>query len=135
MTVATISAPQLRSLFEARWQADKDALALGLHVAHPCQAPEEVEFAFGKAQVVRADTVFQIREKLMAAERNKERIVLLTKLDKGKLGNDVVARLARNRLFHIDHFASLCPCSRPRNSIPWSPIQPLPRRCSNASTA
>ncbi len=108
MTVATISAPQLRSLFEARWQADKDALALGLHVAHPCQAPEEVEFAFGKAQVVRADTVFQIREKLMAAERNKERIVLLTKLDKGKLGNDVVARLARNRLFHIDHFASLC---------------------------
>ena len=108
MTVATISAPQLRSLFEARWQADTDALALGLHVAHPCQVPEEVEFAFGKAQVVRADTVFQIREKLMAAERNKERIVLLTKLEKGKLGNDVVARLARNRLFHIDHFASLC---------------------------
>jgi hypothetical protein len=108
MTVATISAPQLRSLFEARWQADKDALALGLHVAHPCQAPEEVEFAFGKAQVVWADTVFQIREKLMSAERNKERIILLTKLEKGKLGNDVVARLARNRLFHIDHFASLC---------------------------
>jgi hypothetical protein len=108
MTVATISAPQLRSLFEARWQADKDALALGLHVAHPCQAPDEVEFAFGKAQVVRADTVFQVREKLMSAERNKERIILLTKLDKGKLGNDVVARLARNRLFHIDHFASLC---------------------------
>jgi hypothetical protein len=83
MTVATISAPQLRSLFEARWQADKDALALGLHVAHPCQAPDEVEFAFGKAQVVRADTVFQIREKLMSAERNKERIILLTKLEKG----------------------------------------------------
>jgi hypothetical protein len=108
MTVATISAPQLRSLFEARWQADQDALALGLHIAHPCQAPDEVEFAFGKAQIVRADTVFQIREKLMSAERNKERIILLTKLEKGKLGNDVVARLARNRLFHIDHFASLC---------------------------
>jgi hypothetical protein len=108
MTVATISAPQLRSLFETRWQADQDAVALGLHVAHPCQAPDEVEFAFGKAQVVRADTVFQIREKLMSAERNKERIILLTKLEKGTLGNDVVARLARNRLFHIDHFASLC---------------------------
>jgi len=108
LNVTKLTPHQLRSLFEARWQADKDALALGLHVAHPCQAPDEVEFAFGKAQVVRADTVFQIREKLMAAERKKERIILLTKLDKGKLGNDVVARLARNRLFHIDHFASLC---------------------------
>lgn len=108
MTVATMTSQHLRSLFEAKWQADKDAVALGLHVAHPCQAPDEVEFAFGKAQVVRADTVFQIREMLMAAERNKKRIILLTKLEKGKLGNDVVARLARNRLFHIDHFASLC---------------------------
>ena len=49
MTVATISAPQLRSLFEARWQADKDALALGLHVAHPCQAPDEVELRWAIA--------------------------------------------------------------------------------------
>ena len=40
--------------------------------------------------------------------RAKGRIILLTKLQQGDLGNDVVARLARSRLFPIDHWASLC---------------------------
>ena len=39
---------------------------------------------------------------------SKGRIILLTKLQQGDLGNDVVARLARSRLFAIDHWASLC---------------------------
>src|ERR1700722_19580976 len=106
--MTTLSSQQLRSLVEERWQLDKDAVAFGLHVAHPWRTPNEVEFAFGKAQVVRADTVFQVREALLSAERNKSRIILLTKLQSGELGNDVVARLARSRLFPIDHFASLC---------------------------
>ena len=108
MSMATVSAQQLRSLVEDRWQPDKDAVALGLHVAHPWRTPNEVDFAFGKAQVVRADTVFQVREALLAAERTNSRIILLTKLQSGQLGSDVVARLARSRLFAIDHLASLC---------------------------
>ena len=81
---------------------------MGLHVARPWKGPSDVEFDFGKAHVVRADTVFQIREALLDAERSKGRIILLTKLRQGDLGNDVVARLARSRLFPIDHWASLC---------------------------
>ena len=67
-----------------------------------------MEFEFGKAQVVRADTVFRIREALRDAERSKDRIILLTSLQQADLGHDVVARLARSRLFAIDHWASLC---------------------------
>jgi hypothetical protein len=67
-----------------------------------------VEFNFGKAHVVRADTVFQVREALLHAERSEGRIILLTRLRQGDLGNDVVGRLARSRLFAIDHWASLC---------------------------
>jgi hypothetical protein len=67
-----------------------------------------VEFDFGKASVVRADTVFQVREELLSAERQNRRIILLTKLQQGDLGHDVVARLARSRLFPVDHWASLC---------------------------
>jgi hypothetical protein len=108
MNVGTFSIQQLRSLVEDKWQRDEDALAVGLHVTNSWSGPSEVEFDFGKARVVRADTVFQVRQALSSAERSKGRIILLTKLQQGDLGNDVVARLARSRLFAVDHWASLC---------------------------
>lgn len=108
MTVGTLSSQQLRSLVEDKWQSDEEAVAVGLHVAQPWRSPSDLDFDFGKAQVVRADTVFQVREALLDAERKKEKIILLTKLQQADLGHDVVARLARSRLFAIDHWASLC---------------------------
>lgn len=108
MSTITLNPQQLRSLVEEKWQKDEDAVAVGLHVTSRWQGPKEVEFDFGKAQVVHADTVFQVREALLSAERAKDRIILLTKLQQGDLGHDVVARLARSRLFPIDHWASLC---------------------------
>jgi hypothetical protein len=108
MSIGTLSSQQLRSLVEDKWQRDADAVAIGLHVARPWKTPNVVDFDAWKAQVVRADTVFQVREALLDAERSKGRIILLTKLRQGDLGNDVVARLARSRLFAIDHWASLC---------------------------
>ena len=108
MSVGVLSPQQLRSIVEEKWQRDEDAVAVGLHVNAPWLGPGEVEFDFGKAQVVRADTVFQVREALREAERNKGRIILLTRLQQTDLGHDVVARLARCRLFAIDHWATLC---------------------------
>ena len=67
-----------------------------------------MEFDFGKAQVVRADTVFGVRQALRDAEKAGGRIILLTGLQQADLGHDVVARLARSRLFAIDHWATLC---------------------------
>src|SRR5262245_37550749 len=103
-----LSTQQLRSLVEEKWQRDEEATAVGLHVTTAWRGPSEVEFEFGKAQVVRADTVFQVREALLDAERRKGKIILLTTLRQTDLGHDVVARLARSRLFPIDHWASLC---------------------------
>jgi len=108
VSIGTLSAQQLRSLVEDKWQGDLDAIAVGLHVAQPWNSPKVVEFEFGKAHVVRADSVFQVREAMLDAERSKGRIIVLTKLRQGDLGNDVIARFARSRLFSIDHWASLC---------------------------
>lgn len=108
MSIGTLSAQQLRSIAEEKWESDTDALAVGLHVSATWSGPGEVEFPFGKAQVVRADTVFQVREALRDAERSQDRIILLTRLQQADLGHDVVARLARSRLFAIDHWATLC---------------------------
>jgi hypothetical protein len=104
----TILSPnQIRTIIEDKWQRDSDALAVGLHVSSSMKGPTEVEFEFGKAKVVRADTVFAVREALLAAEREQQRLVLLTGLQQKDLGLDVVARLARSRLFAVDHWASL----------------------------
>jgi PglZ domain len=108
MTVAAISPQQLRSLVEDKWQRDQEAAAVGLHVTTAWRGPAEVEFDFGKASVVRADTVFQVREALLSAESQSRRIILLTRLQRTDLGQDVLARLARCRLFPIDDWASLC---------------------------
>lgn len=112
--MAALSASQIRSIVEERWQRDVSALAVGLHVAPAIDGPAEVEFDFGRAQVVRADTVFEFREALLAAEKDQHRLVLLTGLQQNDLGHDVVGRLVRSRLFPIDHWASLCSLFRAR---------------------
>lgn len=104
----TLTSTQLRTLIDDKWQRDLDAVAVGLHVTPSWHGPSEVEFAFGKADVVRADTVLEVREALRAAEKDSSRIVLFTGLQQSDLGHDVVARLARARLFTVDHWASLC---------------------------
>ena len=108
MSVGTLSPQQLRSIVEEKWDRDDGALAVGLHVAASWTGPAEVEFEFGKAQVVRADTVFGVRQALRDAEKSGGRIILMTGLQQADLGHDVVARLARSRLFAIDHWATLC---------------------------
>lgn len=108
MSTATLTQQQLRSIVEERWQRDPDAYAVGLHVANGLKFPSDFDFDSAKVSVVRADTVFQVREALLDAERARKRIVLLTKLHETELGHDVVARLARSKLFPINHWASLC---------------------------
>src|SRR5262249_35786192 len=65
---SAISPQQLRSIVEEKWLRDEEAAAVGLHVPTTWRGPSEVQFDFGKASVVRADTVFQVREALRAAE-------------------------------------------------------------------
>ena len=108
MTIGTLNPQQLRSIVEEKWHSDDRAVAFGLHVSPQWKAPAEVELGVGSTRVLRVDTVVQIREALLEAEKNKTRVILLTKLQQGELGQDVVARLARSRLFAIDHVASLC---------------------------
>ena len=55
-----LSSQQLRSLVEDKWQRDADAVAIGLHVAQPWKTPAIVDFDAWKAQVLRADIVFQV---------------------------------------------------------------------------
>ena len=105
-----LSPQQIRSICEDLWREDADASAFGLHVSSSIKGPTEVDFGdeFGVAHVLRADSVFEIREALLDAEEKNSRIILLTKLQQSDLGLDVVGRLARSRVFPFNHVASLC---------------------------
>lgn len=86
MALGILNAQQLRTIVEEKWQSDPDAIAFGLHVSSNWKGPSEVECDFGTAHVLRADTVFQIREALLEAENNKNKIILLTDLQQSELG-------------------------------------------------
>ncbi len=106
-----LTATQLKTIVEDKWCDEKarNALAFGLHVSRPWDGSDQIEFdSLGPARIVYADNVFRIREVLLETENNNSRVVLLTSLRQGDLGNDVVGRLAKSRLFPIDHVASLC---------------------------
>jgi len=108
MSAASLSEQQLRAMVEERWRIDEKAPAVGLHVANGLTFPAAIEVDGKQAQVVRAESVFQVREVLLEAEQRQERVILLTPLHETELGLDVVARLARTRLFPVDQWASLC---------------------------
>ena len=102
-----LGSQQIKTLIEDRWLKEPNAFAVGLHTSQILESPIEVEFSFGKASVVKADTVFQIREALLEAEEQNTKLIILTKLQQGDLGNDIIGRFLRSRLFSIDHWTSL----------------------------
>lgn len=108
MTIGVLKPQQLRAIVEELWMDDADAVAFGLHASPSIKGPNEVEFTFGVAHVLRADSEFQIREALLEAEEKSDRIIVMTRLHQGELSQDVVARMAKNRVFPFDHIASLC---------------------------
>ena len=89
-------------------QGDKEPSPWAFTSPPPGPGPDEVEFEFGKAQSRPGRHGVQIRRRCGTPSRSKGRIILLTQLQQADLGHDVVARLARSRLFAIDHWASLC---------------------------
>ena len=95
-----LGSQQIKTLIEDRWLKEPTSFAVGLHTSQILESPIEVEFSFGKASVVKADTVFQIREALLEAEEQNTKLIILTKLQQGDLGNDIIGRFLRSRLFN-----------------------------------
>ncbi len=103
-----IHSKQLIAQMETRWSRDPDASVFAFRVDPKWNFPPTITLGEKSLDVVRADSVFQIRELLHEAETAKKQIVLLTKLQERELGKDVSARLARCRVFPIDPHAGLC---------------------------
>src|SRR6185312_4483515 len=102
MSAVPVTVHQVRSKVAWVLQKEPDALVVGLHAAGRWQGDGELDLGECKFAVVRADTVLEVREALADAETLARPTVVLTKLVQGDLGEDVVARLARGKLFPVE---------------------------------
>ena len=79
-----------------------ESLVIGFRAPGPWRGDAEVNLDGRRYSVVRADTALEFREALAGAEADDRPTVVLTSLDQAELGHDVVARLARSKLWPVD---------------------------------
>ena len=79
-----------------------ESLVIGLQALGPWRGDAEVNLGDRRYAVVRVDSALEFREALAEAESGGRPTVVLTTLEQAELGHDVVARLARSKLWPID---------------------------------
>ena len=104
MSPVALTPSHLRVLVEQIQQLDPKARAIGIHNTRPWSHSEALEIDDRSYAVSQANTVLEIREALDELEREEKRVVVLTGLNQNDLGEDVVARMARCRLFPADEW-------------------------------
>jgi len=83
-------------------ESGEESLVIGLHAPGPWRGDAEVNLGDRRYAVVRADTALEFRDALAGAQADDRPTVVLTALDQADLGHDVVARLARGKLWPVD---------------------------------
>ena len=106
MATLPLTPSQLQMQVAQIRQRDPEAQVIGIRTTGSWQGPETLALDDCCYTVVQANTVLEVREALQTAEA-PEPTVLLTRLEQAELGYDVVARLARSRLFHLDVWESV----------------------------
>ena len=102
MAAPPLTPHQLRFEVARVRQKDPEALVIGLHAQGRWDGDGELSLGECRLAVVRADTVLEVREALVDAEAHGRPTVVLTALEQSELGDDVVARLARSKLWPVD---------------------------------
>jgi hypothetical protein len=106
MAAFPLTTHQLRFEVERVRRKDREngdeSLVIGFHATGPWRGESEVNLDGRQYAVVRADSALEFREALTVAEADDRPTVVLTSLDQAELGHDVVARLARSKLWPVD---------------------------------
>src|SRR4051812_25991208 len=102
MSSATLTPQQIRVHVDRVHRADGEARVVGLHVPGVWRGEPLLDLGDTRFHVVQADTVLEFREAMDRAETDVRPTVILTRLEQVELGQDVVGRLARSRLFAVD---------------------------------
>jgi hypothetical protein len=106
MATFPLTAHQLRFEVERVRRKDQEngdeSLVIGFHAPGHWLGAADLDVGDCLYAVVRANSALEFREALVGAEADDRPTVVLTALEQAHLGHDVVARLARSRLWPID---------------------------------
>ncbi len=104
MTVARPTPAQVRAQALAVREKVPKARAVGIRFQGPWDGPPRLQVGGEPADVACSDSVLQIREWLSKRPEGAGLLILLTGLEEADLGGDVLARVAKRRLFQVDRW-------------------------------
>ena len=93
---------QIRAQVAAVLGKAPDAHVIGIRAPTSVETGDALRVNGEELAVARCKSVLEIRERLAGQEGQGAPLVLLTPLEEAELGSDVVARLAKGRLFLIE---------------------------------
>ena len=109
---ASVLISQLKALRE-KWEPGP---AIGIHSHSRWQGPAEIPIDHETWRVFQCNSVLELREKL--SDESATPLVLITPLSQTAIGNDVRARLFKERVFPVDLWRSLAERYKARDVDP-----------------
>lgn len=96
-----LTSAQIRAQVAAvRKRMSNGARAFAIHVHSTWTGPDRLEIAGEEHRVVSCQSDLQVREALLRSDVDQQPCILLCNFDPAHLGDDVLARLAKRRVFH-----------------------------------
>lgn len=101
------SLSQIRAQVTNILRKSPEAHVIGIRTLNGWRGTADIRVNERDYRVIHCISELQIREALLNASSTKEPVVIVTNLEEGDLGQDVVARMARRRLHSIDGWTIL----------------------------
>jgi hypothetical protein len=102
MSVVPLTEAQLRAQVKTVCDKVPDARVIGVHAPGPWTGPASVHVDGEEVEVAFCPSTLALRERLASRAQDGPRLVVVTDREEAELGGDVLARLARRRLYRID---------------------------------
>jgi hypothetical protein len=121
VSAVALSEAQLRAQVKSVRDKVPDARVIGVHADGPWTGPSVVRVEGEDIEVAFCPSALAVRERLASRGKDAQRLVVVTDRTENELGSDVLARLARRRLYRIDPWRVVLDLFRARELDPRLP--------------
>lgn len=118
MSLATLSASQIRAQVSAIRNKFPQARIIGIKTNGRWTGGENLTIGDAEYRVAQCDSVLQIRETLLTQKTEQPPLVVVTNLDEDVLGQDLLARFIKRRLYSIQAWPILLELFQAKNASP-----------------
>ena len=121
MSTIALSEAQLRAQVKSVFDKVPEARVMGIHAPGPWSGAGAIRIGSEEVEVAFCPSALALRERLASREVTGPRLVLVTDRTEAELGIDVLARLAKRRLYRIEPWRAVLDQFRARSLDPRLP--------------